>query len=182
MSGDVRVVSTFRFLLWGSAAVLLGLAAGAPTGPSCDAVPIYCDEGTACDDGDLCTFDDTCVVGLCVGTPVVCGDGNPCNGRESCDAATGECVGGIPAPDGTPCDDGDDCTSPDLCEAGTCTPSRIVCTPDRWFFVWGAGGGRSAAAEGSLRSLLGQPGGGRVQGEGATLRWGFVPVSVQATP
>jgi hypothetical protein len=61
----------------------------------------------ACDDGNLCTLNDTCSGGACNGDPVNCDDGQVCNGLEGCDAATGDCITSIPAPD---IDDGLACT------------------------------------------------------------------------
>lgn len=94
-----------------------------------------------CDDGNLCTADDSCVEGKCEGTPLDCDDDAFCNGEESCDAATGECVAGTPpeladdvectvdecdedndeithTPEHALCEDGDQCT------AGLCDPEK----------------------------------------------------------
>lgn len=66
-----------------------------------------------CDDGDPCTIDDTCGAGTCAGSALVCDDQLFCNGVESCDTETGECVPGeAPVPD-----DGLDCTE-DSCDEG----------------------------------------------------------------
>ncbi len=63
--------------------------------------------GSTCDDGDRCTLEDQCSSeGSCVGTAKVCDDGIFCNGPETCDAASGECVAGV-APT---VDDAVDCT------------------------------------------------------------------------
>jgi hypothetical protein len=74
-----------------------------------------------------------------------CSDGLACNGIETCDGATGQCIGGTPidcsgagdacntgicvepgtctatpVPDGTTCTTGDRCSMPDTCHAGVC--------------------------------------------------------------
>jgi hypothetical protein len=74
-----------------------------------------------------------------------CTDGVACNGLETCDGTTGQCVAGTPPscagldtqcatgtcvepgtcvatprPNGTPCDSGDQCSVPDSCQSGTC--------------------------------------------------------------
>jgi hypothetical protein len=47
-------------------------------------------------DNNACTTGDTCVDGLCQGTPVTCNDNNVCT-ADSCDGATGQCkFDGIP--------------------------------------------------------------------------------------
>ena len=64
-----------------------------------------------CDDGDLCTADDACLEGVCAGSEVVCDDALFCNGVESCDPATGDCLDG----ESPVTDDGIDCTE-DSCD------------------------------------------------------------------
>jgi hypothetical protein len=64
-----------------------------------------------CDDGDLCTAGDVCSEGACAGTDVLCDDDLFCNGVESCDPGTGDCLAGL-APT---IDDGIDCTE-DTCD------------------------------------------------------------------
>jgi len=123
------------------------------TADACDAVagcqhtPL---SGTSCSDGNACTTLDTCVVGTCVGTPVICTDGNACNGTETCNPSTG-CVAGSPVNcddlnpctadscdvvtgacshvplTGPACDDGSACTQGDACLAGVCHGTAIVC-------------------------------------------------------
>jgi hypothetical protein len=76
-----------------------------------------------CQDGDLCTENDSCVDGTCKGTPKVCDDGVFCNGQESCDGDSGECVDGV-APE---VDDGIDCTL-DSCDEDA---GEVVHEPDQ---------------------------------------------------
>jgi Ca2+-binding RTX toxin-like protein len=65
-----------------------------------------------CDDEDLCTTDD-CVDGVCVFTPIDCDDGEFCNGVETCDPATGDCVSpGNPCGEGEICDEATDSCVP----------------------------------------------------------------------
>jgi hypothetical protein len=54
------------------------------------------DNSVACDDGIPCTVDDLCSEGQCWGTPVICDDATYCNGLETCDETTGECLAGKP--------------------------------------------------------------------------------------
>src|SRR3989454_1037081 len=102
-----------------------------------------CDENTHCatpaatactDDGNLCTADQCDGLGACTHPAnVTCDDGLFCNGTETCDAATGQCVAGT-APT---CDDAVVCTA-DSCDptanngAGGClnTPVPGCCTAD----------------------------------------------------
>ncbi|MCH8146637.1 MAG: hypothetical protein IH987_01390 [Planctomycetes bacterium] len=59
-------------------------------------------------------------VDLCTGN--TCDDGDACNGVETCDAETGDCVDGDPVVcdvEGETCVDGV-CGPPDLCEGNTC--------------------------------------------------------------
>ncbi len=60
--------------------------------------------GGTCNDNNACTLNDTCVVGVCKGTPNNCSDNNVCT-TDTCDTATGVCssmpVGGTC---GLPCD------------------------------------------------------------------------------
>lgn len=67
-----------------------------------------------CNDGNPCNGVETCdaASGVCVAAPpLVCDDGNPCNGAETCDAANGTCRPGTPLG----CDDVDPCTD-DVCD------------------------------------------------------------------
>ncbi len=92
--------------------------------------PLDCPTGEACDDEDPCTENDTCVVGVCVGTPVLCPPG------QSCD--DGECVPDD-ACDGVICDEGEvcvdgECISDDGCDGVMCDVGESCvdgeCVPD----------------------------------------------------
>ncbi|MCA9526781.1 MAG: DNRLRE domain-containing protein, partial [Myxococcales bacterium] len=119
----------------------------APDG-ACGHAPVP--NGTACSDDQACTSPDVCQAGVCAGPvncpggmgcdpdgaclpPPVgcqrdadCSDGLFCNGAETCDVASGDCVAGAPPV----CDDGIECTT-DACDerADRCThPARdVVC-------------------------------------------------------
>jgi hypothetical protein len=67
---------------------------------------------TPCDDGIPCTSGDMCTDGTCSGTPVTCDDDDVCNGLETCDTQTGECLPGTPLT----CDDGDVCNGTETCD------------------------------------------------------------------
>ena len=73
-------------------------------------------DGSVCDDGNGCSAADTCVGGVCNGSPTQCNDGNPCT-ADICDSAAG-CM--FKPFDGIGCDDGDMCTYSDSCKAGSC--------------------------------------------------------------
>ena len=75
-----------------------------------------------CDDLDPCTVDDVCAETVCAGTAKVCDDGLWCNGLETCEADTGDCLAGTP-PD---IDDTIDCTV-DECDEES---DLVVNTPD----------------------------------------------------
>ncbi len=97
------------------------LDTNACTTDSCDAksgecmhVPL---DGTPCADPSWCTKADTCVAGMCVGTPIVCSDGNPCT-DDSCYEGNGTCWF---QPKSGSCEDGNFCTTGDTCSNGTCT-------------------------------------------------------------
>ena len=81
-----------------------------------------CEEGTPCDDGNACTINDTCINGVCAGTPLVCDDGNSCT-TDSCDPATG-CVY---TNNSSPCDDLNPCTINDVCINGICKGTPVIC-------------------------------------------------------
>ncbi|MDX9719723.1 MAG: hypothetical protein RBU37_03185, partial [Myxococcota bacterium] len=109
-----------------------------------------------CDDDNACTDADTCVEGLCVGTPLPSGtdcgdacregvcdaltglcnavdlpDGTQCDDENACTQNTacsaGECAG-EPVDDGASCDDGDPCTVDDRCTAGECAGTLLDCS------------------------------------------------------
>jgi cysteine-rich repeat protein len=84
-----------------------------------------------CDDTQFCTVNDTCVRGVCQGSPRDCSGGaDQCNDGV-CDEANDRC--GMPKADGTACDDGNACTRTDACIAGRCAgTAAIVCAaPDQ---------------------------------------------------
>jgi len=95
-------------------------------------------DGALCNDQNACTTGDTCLGGLCIGSPAVddtpCTDGNQCTGGDACHA--GLCRGNA-VPEGSPCTDGEPCTEPDSCLLGLCVggPARrcndgLTCTLD----------------------------------------------------
>jgi hypothetical protein len=104
-----------------------------------------------CDDRNACTTGDSCVEGICTGTPTVrCDDGDVCDGVETCDPATGTCVAGpvpvcndanrctddachpvsgcVYTPNTAPCFDGNACTTNDICSGGVCTGILVLCS------------------------------------------------------
>ncbi|MDD9942293.1 MAG: thrombospondin type 3 repeat-containing protein [Myxococcales bacterium] len=95
----------------------------------------FCDDGQClpgcaadaeCDDGLFCNGEETCDVatGQCVdGPPVVCsGNGDVCDGTETCNEDTEACDGGTPLN----CDDDNTCTS-DSCDAvGGCQHTPVA--------------------------------------------------------
>ena len=139
---------------------------------ACHRVPE--DDGTACDDGRACTSPDVCGGGNCGGPvncpggqgcdaddicipPVLgcqndagCDDGLFCNGAETCDVGSGDCVPGD-APD---CDDAVACTI-DSCDeaADACAHEPVdvrcddgnLCTDDACDAVLGCQYGNNAA-------------------------------------
>ncbi len=68
------------------------------TDNTCDAVAgcVLVNNTNACDDGNLCSVDDVCGGGMCAGVAKVCSDGKFCNGLETCNAADGKCLDGLP--------------------------------------------------------------------------------------
>ena len=78
-----------------------------------------------CDDGNACNGVETCdpTTGNCVaGDPLDCDDGNPCT-DDSCDASSG-CVNTNHTRE---CDDGNQCTVGDVCAEGDCVPGPNKC-------------------------------------------------------
>jgi len=77
--------------------------------------------GAACDDGVLCTAGDSCLDGLCAGTPFTCDDDdNPCTMVE---CQNDGCVQ-VPQSGGT-CEDGNICTPEDSCVDGACVGGGV---------------------------------------------------------
>jgi len=91
-----------------------------------------CSTNSECDDGNLCNGIETCdtVSGNCVsGTPHVCpSDGNACNGPEFCNFVTNQCE----SSNQSPCSDGNTCNGLETCTAGAddnyfCSPGEPTC-------------------------------------------------------
>ncbi|MDP6943782.1 MAG: hypothetical protein QF464_06490, partial [Myxococcota bacterium] len=93
----------------GASALAAGVTLGSST-PCWDPA-----ETGACDDDDPCTQDDQCQDGACAGTPVVCADDDACNGVETCDGSTGDCIAGTPVV----CADDDVCYGVETCDGST---------------------------------------------------------------
>jgi hypothetical protein len=144
----------------------------APDGTGCDDAR-YCTKGdvctagacagtaVTCDDGRSCSA-DACdealrgchsdVTGCACRVDGDCNDGNGCNGVETCNVETSQCVTGnpldcgaltdgchtgtcdpatgacaaTPVANGMACNDGDQCTRSDTCQNGTCTGTDPV--------------------------------------------------------
>lgn len=99
--------------------------------PDLDACrPGSCDDGVcqnlprtgSCDDQNACTENDSCVEGYCVGSPKSCDNQLWCDGTESCDPTSGECLVGVAPSE----DDGVACTV-ESCDEENDT---ILHTPD----------------------------------------------------
>ncbi len=118
---------------------ILGNDSGVDTGaaaPTIDAENNYwgCPAGPtdpACDDvvGNVDANPFRTVIAPCV--PCLqdfeCNDGVICNGAETCDLGTNQCVAGTFAASGTACDDGSFCTLDDQCDGnGACSMSTPV--------------------------------------------------------
>ncbi len=74
----------------------------------------------ACDDGLDCTVNDSCISGVCAGTPtqgIACDAHGPCNNGGICDQ-WGSCIGN------NVCDDGDPCTLDVADENNSCACSH----------------------------------------------------------
>jgi hypothetical protein len=108
--------------------------------------------GSTCNDGDPGTIGDVCSAGICQGVVPQCtadsdcNDGSYCNGIESCDVGTGQCLGGVgPCVDPAHCDeaanlcleclsdadcpdrDADFCNGGSVCAAGACVAGPEPC-------------------------------------------------------
>ncbi|MCH8967893.1 MAG: hypothetical protein IIA66_02100 [Planctomycetes bacterium] len=92
---------------------------------TCDLGTGQCVSGTplTCNDGFACTTDSCDPTTGCQSTAIDCDDGNACNGLETCDAATGQCVPGDPDTEccgNGICESGEDCAScPADCSSGS---------------------------------------------------------------
>ena len=94
----------------------------------CDELDQQCElsalNNVTCDDNNVCTLNDTCVWGMCTGTPISCDDGNPCT-DDVCDPQQG-CLH-IPN-DSLTCHDSNLCDT-EQCISGQCVSSIIPCNP-----------------------------------------------------
>jgi len=103
-------------------------------------------------------------VDLCTGN--TCDDGDACNGVETCDADTGDCVDGDPVvceEEGDTCVDGV-CGPPDLCEGNTCDDGDAcngveTCDPDTGDCVDGDPVVCEVEGETCVDGVCGPPGG-----------------------
>jgi len=80
-----------------------------------------CSVNVDCDDGLFCNGAETCntSTGECIpGTPPFCDDGLFCNGVETCDETSKGCVSGTPPV----CDDGNACNGVETCDSVGCVP------------------------------------------------------------
>ena len=84
--------------------------------------------GSPCDDGNACTVGDTCVNGICTGTPLTCTPIDQCHTSGVCNPATGVCSNPT-RPNGTTCNDGNICTQGDVCLNGVCSGTPVTCMP-----------------------------------------------------
>ncbi len=105
----------------------------------CGRVGDTCESDEDCDDEDPCT-EDYCDEGDCRTTPKVCDNENECDGPETCDPVTGNCVtadsdGSLESmvSDGSVtssvnyCDDGDPCTEDGCSLTGKCVNTPVEC-------------------------------------------------------
>jgi len=99
------------------------VAAGALNDGTCSPIT-----GGSCDDNDACTTADTCLDGVCKGSPaVVCQPIDQCHNAGVCDPQTGQCSNPV-KPSGASCDDGNLCTQSDTCQTGQCVGAQpVVC-------------------------------------------------------
>ncbi len=99
---------------------------------SCDGAGTCLDniepDATPCDDGLYCTVGESCLSGVCTGSPRDCSAlDDQCN-TGVCDEGSDACVKD-PAPnEGDACDDGLFCTVGETCSAGTCQGGVNPCT------------------------------------------------------
>jgi hypothetical protein len=87
-----------------------------------------CTEDSQCDDGQVCNGRETCdpATGLCrQGAPPDCDDRNVCT-DDRCDPGANRCVN-APVPDGTSCADTDLCDGEETCRQGACVEGRPPC-------------------------------------------------------
>ena len=122
-----------------------------PTTGTCAGTPI--DDGMGCSDGNLCSFNETCLAGICSGTPITCVP-TECHSAGTCNPTTGGCSNPA-ASDGTTCSGTDACLQSFACVSGTCTGSSpVACTASDQCHTAGtcdpvAGCSNPAAADGT---------------------------------
>ena len=99
------------------------------TSDACDAGTDLCvNTSIACDDGNPCTTDSCeAATGQCLTEWITCYDDNVCDGYNSCDPATGDCIGGPPLI----CSDLNACNGPETCDpaSGCVAGTPLVCDP-----------------------------------------------------
>ncbi len=84
--------------------------------------------GKACDDGKLCTTADTCdAKGVCAAKPTTCDDNNKCT-KDSCEAATGQCLFAKIISAACYCNSSKDCDDKNPCTSNACTSGKCVQT------------------------------------------------------
>ena len=77
----------------------------------------------SCDDGLLCTENDTCIDGICIGTPVICDLDTQCS-NHTCNPLTGLCETSLIIGN---CSDNNNCTENDTCTNGECIGVNKEC-------------------------------------------------------
>ena len=95
-----------------------------PTG-LCEAFPI--NQNGPCIDGDLCTENDTCLDGVCSGTPTDCSYLDAACVIGVCNLGDGQCEP-VTMNDGDSCDDDNQCTTVDTCFGGVCDGTPTDCS------------------------------------------------------
>ena len=96
-----------------------------PDSGECTPEPV--NDGGLCDDGNLCTANDTCLDGVCAGTPPDCSALDSDCTVGVCDPASGQCTV-EPANEGGGCDDGNACSVDDFCSNGVCVAFEADCS------------------------------------------------------
>jgi hypothetical protein len=90
-----------------------------------------------CNDGLACTDTDSCVTGVCTGTPRVCTTNNACLTGGTCVEDAGTCSFTPVASGMGTCTDGDNCTTNDACDGdGGCAGTRVNCAEPSQCHRW----------------------------------------------